>query len=324
MNIKLLSDKKLIELFTKSVKEERKATLLVLELVAEIYSRKLYLKYGYTSLFVYLTTELNYSEGATHRRIASAKVISKYPEVKGMLLDGRLSLTNLARLSKDINDKNKEELLALASNKSSRELENLLLDLKPPVDKKPVEKIKPVTVKKESTKPAPLFDSKVEQRCENHFRRRSSNQIEVEKRLNLRFSVAEDTQKLIDEAKELLSSKLPKGASLEELFVAGLNALVAEKKRKLKVLGSRASRKSKINSRHIPNKIRKAVLERDGNRCTFKDKGKICGCSWNLELDHIVPFAEGGEHTVDNLRVLCGAHNRYLAEQRFGRVWEAA
>ncbi|MEZ4754812.1 MAG: hypothetical protein R3A13_10995 [Bdellovibrionota bacterium] len=44
----------------------------------------------------------------------------------------------------------------------------------------------------------------------------------MEKRLSLSFSIAEDTQKLIDEAKELLSSKFPKGASLEELFVAGL------------------------------------------------------------------------------------------------------
>ncbi|MEZ4755098.1 MAG: HNH endonuclease signature motif containing protein [Bdellovibrionota bacterium] len=35
----------------------------------------------------------------------------------------------------------------------------------------------------------------------------------------------------------------------------------------------------------------------------------------DLELDHIVPFAEGGQHTVDNLRVLCRAHNQYLAEQ---------
>ncbi|MEZ4753210.1 MAG: hypothetical protein R3A13_02745 [Bdellovibrionota bacterium] len=31
--------KKLVELFTKSVKEERKATLLVLELVAEMYGK---------------------------------------------------------------------------------------------------------------------------------------------------------------------------------------------------------------------------------------------------------------------------------------------
>ncbi|MEZ4753999.1 MAG: hypothetical protein R3A13_06755 [Bdellovibrionota bacterium] len=35
-------------------------------------------------------------------------------------------------------------------------------------------------------------------------------------------------------------------------------------------------------------------------------------------------IAEGGQHTVDNLRVLCRSHNQYLAEQKFGRVWERA
>ncbi|MEZ4754274.1 MAG: HNH endonuclease, partial [Bdellovibrionota bacterium] len=78
-------------------------------------------------------------------------------------------------------------------------------------------------------------------------------------------------------------------------------------------------------SRHIPNQIRKAVLERDENKCTYvSETGKACRCSWDLELDHIVPFAEGGQHTVGNLRVLCRAHNQYLAEQKFGRVWERA
>ncbi|MEZ4753563.1 MAG: hypothetical protein R3A13_04535 [Bdellovibrionota bacterium] len=80
-------------------------------------------------------------------------------------------------------------------------------------------------------------------------------------RLNLSFSVKAETQDLMDEAKELLSGKFPKGASLEELFIAGLNALVAEKKRKAKALGSRASKNTETRTRHIPNKIRKAVLE---------------------------------------------------------------
>ena len=257
MNIKDLSDKKLVETFAKSVKEERKATLLVLELIAEMDSRKLYLKHGYNSLFVYLTTELNYSEGATHRRIASARIIDKYPEAKSMLLDGRLSLTNLSLLSKELNDSNKDKLFNLASYKSTRELEKFLLDYKP-AEKKIREKIKPVIVEKET---APLFDTKTEREFENHFRRRSSSPIQVtEKRLNLSFSVPEDTQGLIDEAKRILSGKLPKGASLEELFVAGLESIVTEHKKKAKSLGSRKSRKPKKRTRHIPNDIRKAVL----------------------------------------------------------------
>ena len=323
MNIKDLSDKKLIQVFSESVKEERKATLLVLELIAEMDARKLYLKHGYSSLFVYLTTELNYSEGATHRRIASARAVNLYPEIKEMLLDARLSLTTLSMLSKELRDESKNSLLSLASYKTKRELERLLLERKPGSKKKMKEKIKPVVVEKETS---PLFDVKAKQKFENHLSRRSSSQTqEVEKRLNLSFSVPEETQSLIDEAKQVLSGKLPKGASLEDLFVAGLESIVSEYKRKNKALGTRKSRKAKKRTRHIPNDIRKAVLERDEYKCSFKaENGKICSCNWDIEVDHIVPFVDGGKHTVENLRVLCGAHHRYVTENKFGRVWEAA
>ena len=147
----------------------------------------------------------------------------------------------------------------------------------------------------------------------------------VEKRLNLSFSVPENTQGLIDEAKEILSGKLPKGASLEELFVAGLESFVTEHKKKAKKLGSKKTKNSNKRTRHIPAKVRKAVLERDEYKCTYiSESGKVCGCKWDLEIDHIVTFAEGGEHTLENLRVLCRPHNQYLAEKKFGRVWEAA
>jgi uncharacterized membrane protein YqiK len=37
-----------------------------------------------------------------------------------------------------------------------------------------------------------------------------------------------------------------------------------------------------------------------------------------LELDHVQPVACGGLSTVENLRVVCRAHNQYAAEQVFG------
>lgn len=54
--------------------------------------------------------------------------------------------------------------------------------------------------------------------------------------------------------------------------------------------------------RGIPAPVRRAVIERDGLVC------QLCGCSVEpgaFHLDHIVPWAEGGEHSVDNLRVAC-------------------
>jgi len=38
-----------------------------------------------------------------------------------------------------------------------------------------------------------------------------------------------------------------------------------------------------------------------------------------LQLHHEQPWARGGADTIDNLRLLCAAHNALLEEQDFGR-----
>lgn len=64
-------------------------------------------------------------------------------------------------------------------------------------------------------------------------------------------------------------------------------------------------------SRHIPNAVRRRVVERDGLRCTYRAQdGRRCDATGFLELDHRRPFALGGRHEVGNVRVLCRAHNQ--------------
>lgn len=49
----------------------------------------------------------------------------------------------------------------------------------------------------------------------------------------------------------------------------------------------------------VPSRIRDAVLARDGRACV------LCGSTDRLALDHVYPWSLGGQHTVENLRVLC-------------------
>jgi 5-methylcytosine-specific restriction endonuclease McrA len=72
-------------------------------------------------------------------------------------------------------------------------------------------------------------------------------------------------------------------------------------------------------SRAIPVAIRRAVYERDGGRCTFTNKqGTRCTAECSLEFHHEVPFGVGGEHRVDNIRLLCKPHNLAQARQDYG------
>lgn len=70
----------------------------------------------------------------------------------------------------------------------------------------------------------------------------------------------------------------------------------------------------------IPAEVRRQVWARDGGRCTFTaPDGTRCESGWQLELDHVVPWALGGSPTVDNVRLRCRVHNLLHAERVFGR-----
>jgi 5-methylcytosine-specific restriction endonuclease McrA len=76
------------------------------------------------------------------------------------------------------------------------------------------------------------------------------------------------------------------------------------------------------HSRHIPQATRDHVFHRDGERCTYVGpNGRRCTATTNLQIDHVVPFARGGTHEANNLRLLCAEHNRRGAELVFG-AWE--
>ena len=322
MCVKSFADVKLLKLIPAKVKTEREATAAVLELLAEIDSRKLYLKEGYNSMYSYLTIGLSYSEGAAQRRIECARALRSNDKVKDKLRSGDVSLTTLSMVSREMLKKDKPELLEEISGKSKKEVEQILFKDKP-AGSKTKESITTIKVKTEEETPAPLFSTPLFDSTNQGFENRHRQDGKVEARLKLSFSVPEEARSLIEEAKQVLSGRLPRGASLEELFVAGLESILNEHKKKTKALGTRKSREPKKRTRHIPNDIRKAVLERDKYQCTYVgENGKACCSNWNIEVDHIVNFAEGGEHTVENLRVLCRPHNQLLAEQKFGRVWE--
>ena len=58
--------------------------------------------------------------------------------------------------------------------------------------------------------------------------------------------------------------------------------------------------------RTINRSLRTALVLRD-TTCVVPG----CGTSWGLEIDHVIPFAEGGPTELDNLALLCH-HHHYL------------
>jgi len=72
--------------------------------------------------------------------------------------------------------------------------------------------------------------------------------------------------------------------------------------------------------RHCPAAVARAVFLRDGQQCSYvSPDGRRCSARRCLELDHVEPWAVGGESTMENLRLRCRAHNQRYARQYFGK-----
>ena len=81
-----------------------------------------------------------------------------------------------------------------------------------------------------------------------------------------------------------------------------------------------AAARRRTTTRQVPAAIRRAVWVRDQGRCQFVDAatGTRCGSRYQLQLDHLQPWACGGDHDETNLQLACSRHNRYRARRTFG------
>jgi hypothetical protein len=116
----------------------------------------------------------------------------------------------------------------------------------------------------------------------------------------------------------------------EESFVQAKSLNLAARRARRKLGAKRAGllRRAKAAERtreHIPNATRREVVARDGMRCTFVcANGCRCEARAFLQIHHDDPWARGGGPELENLRLLCAAHNQLLAEQDFGSEQLAA
>jgi 5-methylcytosine-specific restriction endonuclease McrA len=131
--------------------------------------------------------------------------------------------------------------------------------------------------------------------------------------------------------KSHLSNKFPQGVGLLEAYKYALRyvreredpARRAERRTKhqAKQKTSKKSAAKPKRTRHIPVKEQDKVWVRDKGQCAYVGLGgKKCNATHHLQLDHYpVPYARGGQNTARNLRLLCGKHNRFTAQEVYGK-----
>ncbi len=335
-----LSDRELLAEVARAAAEERRATAHLLALLIELDTRRLYLGEGFSSLFTYCTQALHLSEHAAYNRIEAARAARRFPIILEYVGEGALTLTAVRLLAPHLTPDNHREALASARHKNKREVELLVARLHPQPDvpavvrklPKPAAMTTPVPVVVHARQ-VPEVTEHVERRAIDFAREIASppgitagsqgtaavlKPIAPE-RYKIQFTAGRETYEKLRRAQDLLRHVVPDGDPA--IIIDRALALLVTELERTKVGSSerpRAGRAVSRGARHVPAAVRRAIWQRDGGRCAFVGTKGRCSETGFLEYHHMVPFAEGGATTVENLELRCRAHNQHEFERWFG------
>ena len=324
-----LSDSDLIAEVNHLAQSEREAIAALVAALGEMDSRRLYLGQGCSSMFTYCTQVLHLAEHAAFNRIEAARAARRYPTILTLLADGRLHLSAVRLLAPHLTDSNHDAVIADASHKSKRDVEKIVAHLQPRPDV-------PSSVRR---LPVPTPHTKQPLMVEPQAMNTKSGDVEAVTapsavptpaqksdarplapgRYKIQFTVSEETYRKLRRVQDLLRHQNPTGDP-SVVFDRALTLLLTEVERSRLALTVRPREASKQNpgSRYVPAAVRRRVWERDGGRCRFEGAAGRCSETGRLEFHHVVPYADGGSTTADNLELRCAAHNRHEAEEWFG------
>ncbi|MEK2688238.1 HNH endonuclease [Bdellovibrio sp. GT3] len=316
-----LPSDELLARFGRLVQTERKITHMVLEYIAEIDSRRLFLDKAYPSLFEFMVHEFGYSSSAAIRRIESARLLREIPELGKKIESGALNLSQLSQVQQAIRTVQKtedrklepgekSEILNRIEHTTQRQTEVILsqtLSIPALVEHK--QKIHgdesvtlTVTFSKDqfstlSTVQGLIAHAEPEKVWANTFMYLA--QRELQRRTNKK-SVKNSV------------SATPISNSISSFEMDGKSALPLPPPQDNFTFATSTPVAGAAARKPLSSAPKKMLIREQGH-CQFKDpaSGKVCGSRRLLQIDHIQPVWAGGTNDIQNLQVLCAQHNRH-------------
>jgi hypothetical protein len=350
-----LSDAELIAQVRALISRERGATADVIAHLAELDTRDVHLREGYTSLYVYCRDALGLSEWEAYNRIEVARAARRFPVILEMLGAGAIHLTAVRRLAPHLTAENHLEVLQSAQGRSKHEVDEIVARLAPQPDV-------PCTVRRvvsgslelsatgfptdtvnqsaDSTLPfGPAADSSfpfgptavpslapptslVGTPAVAIVRPLSPD------RYKLQITISGETLEMLRLARDMLGHAVP-SADDAAIVERALRALLADLARK-KFADTPAPRPPdgkgrgetpvmRKATRTVPAAVKRIVWVRDLGRCAFVGSGgHRCNERRFVEFHHVDPYALGGEATVEGIQLRCRRHNDYEGRLYFG------
>ena len=132
--LKGLSSDQLLARLLELVHRGRELEAELIEHLAEVDARRLYLREGCSSMFAYCVQVLHFAEAVAYKRIAAMRAARRVPEVLTALRNGELHLTAVSLLAPQLAAGNVSELLAAARHRTADEIRRMLADRQPKPD----------------------------------------------------------------------------------------------------------------------------------------------------------------------------------------------
>ncbi len=338
--LKHLSQSELLSQTKVAIQNERKATAQILLCFREIESRLLYAEVGFSSLHEMAVKYFGYSEGAAHRRISTMRLIKDVPTVAVAIEAGDLSLSVAstvqnflraeARQNKKVYSLNeKNELVNSMKHKSKAECER---DLR---------KISPLLIRPE--KERPICDEFTQITFQAN-KKLLENLHQLKGRLAHRTGSDSSYAKLFMVMSEMVLAQIDRTPNpglhknsvarpAKETVISPSHGIVdktiSQNELKSSILSqtsfARQTSPERLLSgatatRSFSRAVQRMVWKRSGGQCEFVAEGDVgagrrrCASKWQLEFDHLKPFARGGESIAENARLLCRVHNQFVAK----------
>lgn len=309
-----LSNKALDEKLNQLVSGEREILTEIIIHIREVACRKMYLDFGYSSLFDYLTLRMGYANGSAQRRIDAARLSLDVPAVIDHIESGDLNLSQISVMAQamrqvpgdiKVDKETKEQLISELCEKTVAQSEVLI---------------------------SKALNTPIKDITKTKYQKDESIRLEI--------TFTKEQWEKLTRARDLLSHMLSDGSW--DKAIEYMSDLVIQKKDKTTIKRTKPVKSEslvpcgsgdqflnqalepvKTNKRnprtHIPVPIQRQVLNRD-RCCQYQSKltNQKCGSTWKLEIDHIKPLWAGGSSELENLRALCAAHNNKVYQEQAG------
>ncbi len=259
----------------------------------------------------YLQIRFGLSKHQAWMRVQVAKLALLRPGTLDLLRMGKASMTNLAMIYGKFTEANSYLLFEKAQELSKRELEGFLsrvdcagnlteaeeeveLHIKIPLTLlEKFDKVRALTISKGKSKNPEVLEALVETYLEKH----------------------DPMQK----AERAMARKRKKEEAVLSAAATSADSRETQGDEDAGTVETCAGEKSPGRSRYAPAEPVHAAYIRDRGQCTWVNElGQRCPSTATLQIDHKVMFCRGGDHSLDNIRLRCAAHNQLDAERELG------